>query len=211
MIILRTMGRFITAISLLTIVLCILGPGAKAQTRHGSDSIAVSAIVVNGDTIPSITLRIVEVVDKLPKKFRKQREQWTRLRNAVYVTYPYAKAAAHILKDVSAHLATLHDKKERKTYLATIEKQMKAQFGDKLENLSVYQGKILMKLINRETGENCYEIIKELKGGFSARVWQTVAFFFGGNLKSEYDRDEDKDIEAIVQEIEMYRGSRVFN
>lgn len=206
------MRRLITAISLLTILLCILCcVGANAQTRHGMDSIPVSAIVVGGDTIPSITLRIVEVVDKLPKKFRKQREQWTRLRNAVYVTYPYAKAAARILKDVNSHLATLHDKGQRKAYLNTIEKQMKAEFGDKLENLSVYQGKILMKLINRETGENCYEIIKELKGGFSARVWQTVAFFFGGNLKSEYDSEEDKDIEAIVQEIEMYRGSRAYN
>ncbi|SFD50702.1 protein of unknown function [Chitinophaga sp. CF118] len=203
------MHRLVTAISLLTLVLCVLCCAeSRAQTRHGADSIPVSAIVMDGDTIPSITLRLVEVVDKLPKKFRKQREQWTRLRNAVYVTYPYAKAAARILKDVNSRLATIHDKRERKAYLSTIEKQMKAQFGDKLENLSVYQGKVLMKLINRETGENCYEIIKELKGGFSARVWQTVAFFFGGNLKSEYDRDEDKDIEAIVQEIEMYRGSR---
>ena len=206
------MRRFTTAISLLTTVLCIFCcANARAQTRHGVDTVAVSAIVVGGDTIPSITLRIVEVVDQLPKKFRKQREAWTRLRNAVYVTYPYAKMAARILKDVNSRLAAIHDKKERKAYLATIEKQMKAQFCDKLENLSVYQGKILMKLINRETGENCYEIIKELKGGFSARVWQTVAFFFGGNLKSEYDAEEDKDIEAIVQEIEMYRGSRAYN
>jgi hypothetical protein len=203
------MRRLISAISLLIMLLCCFG--ARAQTRHGADSIAVSAIVVGNDTIPSITLRLVEVVDVLPKKFRKQREAWTRLRNAVYVTYPYAKAAARILKDVNSRLAAMKDKGQRKAYLATIEKQMKAQFGDKLENLSVYQGKILMKLINRETGENCYEIIKELKGGFSARVWQTVAFFFGGNLKSEYDREEDKDIEAIVQEIEMYRGSRAYN
>lgn len=184
---------------------------AFAQERRGADSIAVRAIVVGSDTIPSITLRIVEVVDKLPRKFRKQREAWTRLRNAVYVTYPYAKTAARILKDVNSQLATLHDKRDRKKYLSSIEKQMKAEFGDKLENLSVYQGKVLMKLINRETGQNCYEIIKELKGGFSARMWQTVAFFFGGNLKSEYDVQEDKDIEVIVQEIEMYRGYRAYN
>jgi len=198
--------------ALIIIGLCVFCCAeSKAQTRHGADSIPVSAIVVGNDTIPYITLSIVEVVEKLPRKFLKQREKWTRLRNAVYVTYPYAKAAARILKDVNSRLATIHDKKERKAYLATVEKQMKAQFGDKLENLSVYQGKVLMKLINRETGENCYEIIKELKGGFSARVWQTVAFFFGGNLKSEYDREEDKDIEVIVQEIEMYRGSRAYN
>jgi len=206
------MRRLIAFIILSASLLCITGRSrVSAQTRHGADSIAVSAVIIGSDTIPSITLRIVEVIDKLPKKFRKQREAWTRLRNAVYVTYPYAKSAARILRDVNSHLATLPEKKDRKRYLADIEKKMKAEFGDKLENLSVYQGKVLMKLINRETGENCYEIIKELKGGFSARMWQTVAFFFGGNLKSEYDAQEDKDIEAIVQEIEMYRGSRAYN
>lgn len=206
------MGRSISAF-FIVIMLCLFSrAGVFAQTKHGLDSIPVSAIVVDGDTIPSITLRIVEVIDKLPKKFRKQREAWTRLRNAVYVTYPYAVQASRILKDVNSRLATLHDKKDRKAYLAGVEKQMKAQFGDKLENLSIYQGRILMKLINRQTGQNCYEIIKELKGGFSARMWQTVAFFFGGNLKSEYDlENEDKDIEAIVQEIEIYRGSRAYN
>ncbi|TWV98908.1 DUF4294 domain-containing protein [Chitinophaga pinensis] len=206
------MRRLTAFIILFASILCLAGRNrGYAQSRHGADSIAVGAIIVGSDTIPSITLHIFEVVDKLPKKFRKQREAWTRLRNAVYVTYPYAKSAARILKDVNAHLATLHDKKDRKKYLAEIEKKMKDQFGDKLENLSVYQGKVLMKLINRETGQNCYEIIKELKGGFSARMWQTVAFFFGGNLKSDYDTQEDKDIEAIVQEIEMYRGSRAYN
>lgn len=206
------MRRLIAFIFLSASFLCLAGRNKTcAQTRHGGDSIAVRAIVVGSDTIPSITLRIVEVVDKLPKKFRKQREAWTRLRNAVYVTYPYAKSAARILKDVNSHLATLQDKKAKKKYLAEVENKMKAEFGNKLENLSVYQGKVLMKLINRETGENCYEIIKELKGGFSARMWQTVAFFFGGNLKSEYDAQEDKDIESIVQEIELYRSSRAYN
>ena len=206
------MRRLTAFIILSASILCHAGRNkGYAQSRHGADSIAVSAIVIGSDTIPSITLHIFEVVDKLPRKFRKQREAWTRLRNAVYVTYPYAKSAARILKDVNSRLATIHDKKERKKYLSEIEKKMKDQFGDKLENLSVYQGKVLMKLINRETGQNCYEIIKELKGGFSARMWQTVAFFFGGNLKSDYDAQEDKDIEAIVQEIEMYRGSRAYN
>lgn len=206
------MRRFTGVIFLFTMLLCFLcHKSADAQSPRGLDSIPVSAVVIGNDTIPYITLRIVEVTEKLPRKFRKKREQWTRLRNAVYVTYPYAKSAARILKDVNSRLATIHDKKDRKKYLEGIEKQMKAQFGNKLENLSVYQGKVLMKLINRETGENCYEIIKELKGGFSARMWQTVAFFFGGNLKSEYDYEEDKDIEIIVQEIEMYSGSRAFN
>lgn len=171
----------------------------------------VRAVVVGTDTLPSITLQIFEVTERLPRKLRKQRERWTRLRNAVYVTYPYAKSAGRILRDVNSHLASLDNKKARKAYLASKEKELKAEFGNKLENLSIYQGKVLMKLIDRETGENCYEIIKELKGGFNARLWQTVAFFFGGNLKSEYDTEEDHDIEQIVQEIEMYRYYRAYN
>jgi hypothetical protein len=182
-----------------------------AQEAHGADSIPLHAMVVGKDTIPVITLAIFDVVDKLPKALRKERERWSRLRNAVYVTYPFARSAARVLKDVNAHLATLDNKRERKAYLASKEKELKAQFGDKLQNLSVYQGKVLMKLIDRETGQNCYDIIKELKGGFNARVWQTVAFFFGGNLKSNYDKQEDKDIEVIVQELEMYQHYRAYN
>lgn len=165
---------------------------------------AVRAVVVGTDTIPSITLAIVEVVDRLPKRLRKERARWTRLRNAVYVTYPYAVTASRVLKDVSVELNKMPNKKRRKAYLASKEKELKEQFGNKLENLSVYQGKVLMKLIHRETGENCYEIIKELKGGFNARVYQTVAFFFGGNLKSEFNTQDDRDIEMIVQEIQLY-------
>ncbi|NDB53145.1 MAG: DUF4294 domain-containing protein [Chitinophagaceae bacterium] len=74
-----------------------------------------------------------------------------------------------------------------------------------LTNLSVYQGKILMKLINRQTGNNCYEIVKEFKGSFNARLYQTVAFFFGGNLKQDWDLAQnrtDRDIESIIREID---------
>ena len=69
----------------------------------------------------------------------------------------------------------------------TREKELKKEFTEPLTNLSIYQGKILMKLINRETGNNCYEIIKEYKGGLTARFYQTVAFFFDGDLKQPYD------------------------
>lgn len=199
---------------LLTLIcscLCYTGLRAQEQATPPQGGMAVPAVVVGTDTIPSITLRIFEVAEKLPRHLRKERERWTRLRNAVYVTYPYAKSAAYILRDVSSQLATMTEKRQRKEYLKSKEKELKAQFGDKLENLSMYQGKILMKLIHRETGENCYEIIKELKGGFNARIWQTMAFFFGGNLKSEYDLKDDQDIEAIVQEIELYRYYRAAN
>jgi len=125
----------------------------------------------------------------------------------VYVTYPYARKAAFIINDINYKLAAIPDKSDRKKYIKTREKEIKKEFGDPITNLSVYQGKVLMKLINRQTGNNCYEILKEYKGGFNARVFQTVAFVFGSNLKQAYDpQNEDQQIENIVREVErMYR------
>ena len=140
-----------------------------------------------------------------PEKLKKYIEEWTRLRNAVYVTYPYARIAGATINDINSNLASVSSKKERKAYIKSREKELKKQFSDPLSNLSVYQGKILMKLINRQTGNNCYEIIKEYKGGLNARFYQTVAFFVGGNLKQEWDLAKnklDKDIENIVKEID---------
>ena len=98
------------------------------------------------------------------------------------------------------------EKEDRKAYIKTREKELRKEFTEPLTNLSIYQGKVLMKLINRQTGNNCYEIIKEYKGGVTARVYQTVAFFFSTSLKQPYDaHGDDKEIESIVQEVErMY-------
>jgi hypothetical protein len=135
-------------------------------------------------------------------------EEWTRLRNAVYVTYPYARRAGMIMNEMNAKMALLSTESERKAYIQSREKELKKEFTTPLEQLSIYQGKILMKLINRQTGNNCYDIIKEYKGGFSARFWQTVAFFFSSNLKQPYDpKGDDQAIEQIVEEVErMYHG-----
>src|SRR4030095_3291174 len=99
---------------------------------------------------------------------------------------------------------TMDSKKERKAYIKTREKDLKKTFGDPIQNLSVYQGKILMKLINRQTGNNCYEIVKEYRGGITARLYQTVAFFFGSSMKQDWDLSDktDRQIENIVKEID---------
>jgi hypothetical protein len=102
-------------------------------------------------------------------------------------------------------LEPLSERRVRKKYLESREKQLRKEFADPLTNLSVYQGKILMKLINRQTGNNCYDILKEYKGGMNARLYQTVAFFFGGNLKQDWSPENnstDRDIENIIREID---------
>src|SRR6202035_2266430 len=129
----------------------------------------------------------VDVYHAMTRAMQKRLEAMTRLRNAVYVTYPYARKAGIILNDMNVHLARLNSESERKDYIKSMEKELKKEFTDPMEKLSVYQGKVLMKLINRQTGNNCYDIIKEYKGGFTARFYQTIAFFFSSNLKQPYD------------------------
>ena len=181
---------------------------AVAQTAS-NDNHLVGAVIYNGDTIEAKTLADVSVLGYLTARQLSANAKWTRLRNAVYVTYPYAKRAGAVLNDINLKLTNITDKTARKDYIKSREKELKKEFSDPLTNLSVYQGKVLMKLINRETGNNCYEIIKEYKGGFVARFYQTVAFFFDSSLKQPYDASgDDAEIEKIVLEVQRMYGYR---
>ncbi len=182
----------------------------KAAAQYGvNDTIKTFAVVYEEDTIEAKTLPEILFRSAYDEAHMAAKAQWTRLRNAIYVTYPYAKRAGKIMNELNAKLVNISDAAERKKCIRSREKDLKKEFTDPLTNLSVYQGKVLMKLIKRETGNNCYEIIKEYKGGFTARFYQTVAFFFGSNLKQPYDKDgEDKEMEVIVQEVERMYGYR---
>jgi Domain of unknown function (DUF4294) len=190
------------------IALFFIGNRATAQYA-ASDTITSYAVIYNGDTIEAKTLNPVYHRTRETRYQANRRAEWTRLRNAIYVTYPYAKKAGVVMNDINKKLANVTDKGERKKYIKTREKELKKEFADPLMNLSVYQGKVLMKLINRETGNNCYEIVKEYKGGVVARFYQTVAFFFGSNLKQPYDiNGDEKEMEKIVIEVERMYGYR---
>jgi hypothetical protein len=154
--------------------------------------------------LPYKEMENVWVSNMSEKKLAKFVQEWNRLRNAVYVTYPYARIAGITINDINAHLVNIHSGKERKEYIKTREKELKTQFSDPLSNLSVYQGKVLMKLINRQTGNNCYELIKDYRNGLTARFYQTVAFFFGSSLKQGWDLNDktDRQIENFVKEID---------
>jgi len=163
----------------------------------------------NGDTLPSFFLADVIIRVDAPAFIKQQREanlqkdrELALLRYNVYKAYPYALIAANVIKNVDEELAKLPNRKAEKIYLKKVEAELKSKFKGQLENLTMSQGVILVKLINRETGKDCYGIIKDLKGGFSAIVWQSVAFVFNNNLRKRYDPTyEDREIEKVVQEI----------
>lgn len=175
-----------------------------------NDTIIVQACVeANGEIVPCSWLDDVYVRAKMTAAQRKRYAEWTRLRNAVYVTYPYAIAASRIMNDINAQLVNVTDKKKRKEIILSREKELKKEFADKLTQLSVYQGKVLMKLIYRQTGNNCYEIIESYKGRFNAGFWQTVALVFGSNLRQNYDpQGKDHDMELIVLDVAKMYGHR---
>ena len=197
-------------VPLFFLLLACSAADAQDSTAHGAkwgpnDTLTVSAIIIDGISYPYSELPEV-VISKLPyREMMKGLQAYNRLRNAVYVTYPYARQAGAVINDVNAHLLIVDGNGDRKKYIKSREKELKKQFSDPLSNLSVYQGKVLMKLINRQTGNNCYEIIKEYRGGLNARLYQTVAFFFGTSLKQPYDWQHDAtdgQIETIVREID---------
>ena len=180
--------------------------------KNSLDTLKLAAwISPEGDTLPLSYLPWIQVqsIRILTREQRRKKEEWTRLRNAVYVTYPYAKAASKIMNEINAKLVGVTDRKQRKAIIKTREKELRKEFADRLTNLSIYQGKVLMKLIYRETGNNCYEIIEEYKGGFTAALYQTIAVVVGTNLKQNYDAaNKDKDLEVIVKDVERMYGYR---
>ncbi len=162
----------------------------------------VHAEIYNGDTIPSIRFQEVYVYGDYVYKNKKQYEVWTRTKYNVKKVYPYAILAAAKLKEYNTIMEKM-DEKTRKAYLKVVEKQLKDEFEEPLKNLSMTQGKILLKLIDRETGHTSYTLVKDLRGDFQAFMWQSLARLFGSNMKDEYDpTGEDIMIERAIKLIE---------
>jgi hypothetical protein len=195
-------------IGILVLLLALQSAEKAFGQRHAAaDSIRLGAVIENGDTIAMVFLPEYTVLGAMPRRLARQLARQearnNQLRSNVYKVYPYAVTAAEILKDVDGNLEKLPDKKARKVYLKTIEKRLNQRFKGELEDLTIQQGQILVRLIDRQTGKNCFSLIQELKGGFSAVIWQSVALLFSNNLKREYDpADRDRDIEQIVKELE---------
>jgi hypothetical protein len=199
------------------IVLCFVTLQSNAQIQHKEEHL-VEAIVVGTDTFAMLNLKEFVVYKELSpadrrrlnRQARRQQRRderadaaYVKLRYNVYKVYPYALTAAYLLKDVHQKLAQLHNKSDQKKYLKAVEKELNKRFKGELEQFTIPQGIVLVKLINRQTGRSCFDIIQEVKGGFNAVVWQGVALVFSNNLRREYDpEDRDSDIEAIVREIE---------
>jgi len=177
-----------------------------AQTRvsAGKEGTLVAYKVENGDTVYYVHLR--EMVIRAPRKFKNAAEerQFWRLVYNVKKVYPYAKLAGKKLHELNEHYLEIKSEKDRKVYSKKVEDELKAEFEGELRKLTITQGRILLRLVDRETGNTTYEILQDFRGSLQAVFWQAIARVFGSNLKTRYDPSsgEDKIIEQIIAQIE---------
>ncbi len=197
--------RFILFLLSLVWLLAMTGTGGYCQDSilNEGDIYVVRAVIIDGDTLWVAELDEVYIFPTKKFKNRRERRRYTRLIYNVKKAYPWAKIAGDKLAEVEIHMATLENEKEQNAYMKQVEKELLKDYKDDLKKLSITQGRILIKLVDRQTGDTSYELVKELRGKISAVFWQALARLFGSNLKSEYDPEgEDRLIEEIVILIE---------
>ena len=161
--------------------------------------------LVNGDSVPVIEYEPIVIESGIKEPTRRQAEQYNRLAYNVCKVYPYAVYAKKMLNDLNNGLSKIKSENERKLYLDSAENALMSRFEAELKKLTVSQGKILVKLIDRETNRTTYSLVKELRSTWTAMFWQGVGRIFGYNLKIEYNPNsntEDREIETIINKIQ---------
>ncbi|MFT4902473.1 MAG: hypothetical protein ACI84S_000165 [Thalassomonas sp.] len=154
--------------------------------------------IIDGDTFFIADIPEVEV---LAFKDKDERKKYYILKRRVLKVYPYALAAKEKLQGIKNGLDSIPKRRHKKRYTKEIAKWVKEEYADRLKNLTMKEGKILVKLIYRETNTTSYEIVKSYRGRFNAFFWQTMAKLWDNNLKTEYDPvniREDMLIEHIL-------------
>jgi len=193
--------RFIL-IGLLAII-PILVSAQNILNPHDDEGYHCSAIVVEGDTIPVIYFGDVFIWGDKSSRNSAESRQWERLVRNVKKAYPYAKLAGIKYNEYNQKMSSVKSEKVRKEMMKQAEDELEAQFGNELKDLTITQGKILLKLIDRQTSNCSYDIVKDFRGRFRAFFYQSFARLFGYDLKVKYDPlGADADIERIVLLIE---------
>ena len=159
----------------------------------------VHYLIENGDTVYLIKMKPITIFPT-PTQGTKDWKEYRRLVYNFKKVYPYALAAKAKMDKMDEELAAIPKSKERDKLVSQYEKELFKEFEKPLRKLSFSQGKLLLKLIDREVGQTSYYLIKDLKGGFRAFFWQGVAKFFGADLKKPYDKyGEDRNVEKLVK------------
>ncbi len=187
-------STFFSILLFFVLILPVAGQTSPVLTR---------AILIDGDTVPIYVMNQVKIFGPIIFQNKTDAIRFTRLVRNVKKVYPYAKITGIKVKEFDEIIKNAKNEKDRKEKMKAAEDELKAQFEDDVKNMTFKQGVLLIKLIDRETGNSSFELIKEFRGRFMASFYQTIGRLFGYNLKTTYDPEgEDKEVEKIVQMIE---------
>jgi hypothetical protein len=190
-------------ILLFLLLACILKTSAQQNIRQSEKGYMLPVCVYQGDTIPYITLRNVYIYPKMKFKSKKQERYYWKLVRDVKKTLPLAKEIRRAVMETYEYMETLPDTKSRERHMKAVEKGLKEQYTARMKKLTFSQGKLLIKLVNRECNQSSYQLVKAFMGPFKAGFYQTFAALFGASLKKEYHpEDDDKLIERIAVLVE---------
>lgn len=187
------------------------GAGQELQVPHygEGDGQLIARYLTNrtetGEVLPWFLIEDIVVVARRTFKSEDDRLRYLRLERNVLRVLPYAIYAQKRYEQLDRELALVSSKKDERRLVKACEDEIKSKFNAEIKNLSISQGQILIKLIQRQTGNTSYELVKEMKGSMSAFFYQSVAKIFGHNLKSSYDAQEDYEIENIIRGYERLR------
>ena len=177
----------------------------STPTEPTTGSVVYARIEENGDTTLMVYLPEVDI--DLMQRYLQITDTWQgrRLASNVRKVFPYAKLAGAKMQEYDSVLAHVSDKAERKLLMKQAEQEITDQYTDELKNLTITQGLILVRLIDRETGNTSYQVVQELRGKFRAFFYQGFARLWGYNLKTEFDphnNPEDDEIDTIMTLLE---------
>lgn len=186
---------------LLAILSLVLLAGIS-KGQYDSTKIMIGWIE-NGDTIIEQQLKEIWVFPGMNSMSKRQKRRFWREVYRIKKVYPYAKKANHLLEIYEPEYNSLESKHDKKRLMKKIENELLAEHKKDLKKMSIKDGRVLIKLIDRETGHTSYNLIRDFRGEFAAFFWQAIAKIFKNDLKSEYDPEgEDRLIEEVVRLIE---------
>ncbi len=203
------MSRILTAITLLLVMTLALPAEARAQTQapepRPEDALKKFSrgwymAEVDGDSVPMIVLSTITVYPPMVFKNKKDEEFYWKTVRDVRKALPYAKLICETLTETYEYIETLPTKQERETHLKKMESAVFEQYKPQLKKFTKSQAQMLVKLINRETNQSSYNILKAFLGSFRAGFWQTFGRFFGVNLRTDYKPDNDHK-DAIIERV----------
>lgn len=196
----KTIINILTILSAAFMMTCLPAEDCHAQRTKGKGEY-LHYIIEGKDTIYIDEIRASKVYSRLPKQKGKEWRKYYRLVHNFSKAYPYALAARNIIRKADKDIEDNNLKRlKRDRYINTVQDELFEMFEEPLRNLTVSQGALLMKLIDREIGKSSYMIIKDYKNGVAAKFWQGVAKMFGSDLKKPYDpKGDDRKIEELVE------------